>query len=57
MSRQVRSRDRNAESGYALITILFLLGVVAVMLARSLPRDAMAAERTREETLIYRGEQ
>ena len=57
MIRQVRSRDRNAESGYALITILFLLGVVAVMLARSLPRDAMAAERTREETLIYRGEQ
>ena len=57
MNRGAQSRSRNAESGYALITILFLLGVVAVMLARSLPRDAMAAARTREETLIYRGEQ
>lgn len=57
MIRGAQSRGRNAESGYALITILFLLGVVAVMLARSLPRDAMAAARTREETLIYRGEQ
>jgi len=57
MIRPVQNKGRNAESGYALITILFLLGVVAVMLARSLPRDAMAAERTREEVLIYRGEQ
>ncbi len=57
MIRPTQSRRRNAESGYALITILFLLGVVAVMLARSLPRDAMSAERTREEVLIYRGEQ
>lgn len=57
MIRPVQGTGRNAESGYALITILFLLGVVAVMLARSLPRDAMNAERTREEVLIYRGEQ
>jgi type II secretory pathway pseudopilin PulG len=57
MIRQAHGRARNAESGYALITILFLLGVVAVMLARSLPRDAMNAQRTREEVLIYRGEQ
>ncbi len=57
MIRPVQAKARNAESGYALITILFLLGVVAVMLARSLPRDAMNAERTREEVLIYRGEQ
>ena len=57
MIRRAQSTGRNSESGYALITILFLLGVVAVMLARSLPRDAMSAERTREETLIYRGEQ
>jgi len=57
MIRPAHSRARDTESGYALITILFLLGVVAVMLARSLPRDAMNAERTREEVLIYRGEQ
>ena len=57
MIRRAQAKGRNAESGYALITILFLLGVVAVMLARSLPRDAMNAERTREEVLIYRGEQ
>lgn len=57
MIRPVHAKARHAESGYALITILFLLGVVAVMLARSLPRDAMNAERTREEVLIYRGEQ
>lgn len=57
MIRPVQAKERTAESGYALITILFLLGVVAVMLARSLPRDAMNAERTREEVLIYRGEQ
>lgn len=57
MIRPAQRGARNAESGYALITILFLLGVVAVMLARSLPRDAMNAERTREEVLIYRGEQ
>ena len=57
MIRAVHPKARSAESGYALITILFLLGVVAVMLARSLPRDAMNAERTREEVLIYRGEQ
>lgn len=57
MIRPAQGRGRGAESGYALITILFLLGVVAVMLARSLPRDAMNAERTREEVLIYRGEQ
>lgn len=50
-------RQGRGESGYALITILFLLAVAAVMLAKSLPRDAMRAERTREETLIYRGEE
>ena len=57
MKRAIQRRGRGNESGYALITILFMLGVVAVMLARSLPRDAMRAQRTREETLIYRGEQ
>lgn len=57
MIRATQRRGRGTESGYALITILFFLGVIAVMLARSLPRDAMRAQRTREETLIYRGEQ
>lgn len=57
MSRATQQRGRGTESGYALITILFFLGVIAVMLARSLPRDAMRAQRTREETLIYRGEE
>ncbi len=49
--------DRRGEQGYALITILVFLAVLSVMLARMLPRDAMSAQRTREETLIYRGEE
>jgi type II secretory pathway pseudopilin PulG len=57
MSLATQRRGPGNERGYALITILFFLGVVAIMLARSLPRDAMRAQRTREETLIYRGEQ
>ncbi len=51
------ARRSGGEQGYAVITILVFLAVLGVMLARMLPRDAMSAQRTREQTLIYRGEQ
>jgi hypothetical protein len=37
--------------------LLFFAGAVAFMLVIALPRSAMQAQRVREETLIYRGEQ
>jgi hypothetical protein len=40
-----------------LLTLLFFAAAVAFMLVRALPRSAMQAQRVREETLIYRGEQ
>jgi type II secretory pathway pseudopilin PulG len=40
-----------------LLTLLFFAAAVAFMLAMALPRSAMQAQRVREETLIYRGEQ
>lgn len=51
------SRRRSSEGGFVLLTLLFLAGAVAFMLVLALPRSAMQAQRVREETLIYRGEQ
>ncbi len=46
-----------SNGGFVLLALLFGASAILVMLARSLPRDAMRAQRTREEVLIYRGEQ
>lgn len=50
-------QGRNSQGGYALLAILVAAVVVSIMLARSLPREAMRAQRLREERLIMRGEQ
>ena len=55
--RQRLQSGRRDQAGYALIAILFGAAVMAVLLARALPRDAMSAQRVREERLIYRGEE
>ena len=48
---------RDGRQGYALIMILFSAAVVMIMLAKTLPRDAMSAQRIREERLINHGEE
>jgi len=54
---RVSQRDRGGREGYALIMILFAAAVVSIMLAKTLPRDAMSAQRIREERLINHGEE
>jgi type II secretory pathway pseudopilin PulG len=51
------SRRRSSEGGFVLLTLLFFAAAVAFMLLMALPQSAMQAQRVREETLIYRGEQ
>lgn len=55
--RAGRDRGRSSEGGFVLLTLLFFAAAVAFMLVMALPRSAMQAQRVREETLIYRGEQ
>ncbi|MBI1357809.1 MAG: hypothetical protein GC160_26025 [Acidobacteria bacterium] len=50
-------RGRSNQGGFALIAILFGAAVLAIVLARALPRDAMSAQRVREERLINHGEE
>ncbi len=52
-----QSRRGSGREGYALIMVLFGAAVAAVMLARALPRDAMSAQRVREERLIHHGKE
>lgn len=54
---RMRTPQRGGRQGYALIMILFSAAVVMVMLAKTLPRDAMSAQRIREERLINHGEE
>lgn len=49
------ARDR--QGGYVLMALLVGASIVLIMLARQLPRDAMSAQRIREQKLIQRGEQ
>lgn len=51
------SQPRDGRQGYALIMILFAAAVASIMLAKTLPRDAMSAQRIREERLINHGEE
>ncbi len=55
-SNQGRRRRRD-QGGYALLAIFVAAAAAAILLARALPRDAMRAQRLREERLIMRGEQ
>ena len=47
---------RDTQGGYVLMALLVGASIVLVMLARQLPRDAMSAQRVREQKLIDRGE-
>jgi hypothetical protein len=51
------STQRQSEGGYAILLVLLGAALMAVYLVRALPREAMSAQRIREERLIDRGEQ
>ena len=53
----MKTRDRNPESGYALLFILAMAAIVAIMLYQEIPRVAFEAQRDKEQLLIDRGEQ
>ncbi len=48
---------RRADAGYALLAIFLSAVILSVLLVRALPREAMSAQRIREERLIDRGEE
>ena len=50
-------KQRRSEGGYALLAILLGAVLLSVMLVKVLPRDAMSAQRIREQRLIDRGEE
>lgn len=50
-------RASGSDGGYALLALLASAAMLLASLALSLPRLAMQSQRTREETLIGRGEQ
>jgi hypothetical protein len=52
-----RRAGKERESGFALLLVFAMAAIVCVMLYVELPRVAFEAQRTREETLIDRGEQ
>ena len=56
MRTRYPSNGRDAQGGYVLLALLVGASIVLVMLARQLPRDAMSAQRVREQKLIDRGE-
>jgi len=56
-TRRRGDAPKNRESGYALLLIFAMAAAAAVMLYLELPRVAFEAQRTREQTLIERGEQ
>jgi len=56
-TRRRGDAQKNRESGYALLLIFAMAAAAAVMLYLELPRVAFEAQRTREQTLIERGEQ
>jgi len=50
-------KNRNPESGYALLFIYAMAAVVAITLYTEIPRVAFEAQRDKEQLLIDRGEQ
>ncbi len=50
-------RNRNSESGYALLMIFAMAAIVAITLYTEIPRVAFEAQRDKEQLLIDRGEE
>lgn len=50
-------RNRNSESGFALLFVFAMAAVVAISLYIEMPRVAFEAQRDKEQLLIDRGEQ
>ena len=50
-------RQRNPESGFALLLVYAMAAAVAIMLYMQLPRVAFEAQREKEQLLIDRGQQ
>lgn len=50
-------RKENRQAGYALLTVVFLVALVALSLAVAAPSAATHRKRQMEEELIFRGEQ
>ena len=50
-------QDRNAEAGYILLAVLFLVALMLLALAIAAPKMAQSIQRDRELELIHRGEQ
>lgn len=53
----MKAPRRKSESGFAMLFVLLMAGLVAISLYMALPRFAFEAERDKEDTLVYRGEQ
>ena len=56
-ARSQSAQPRNPEGGYALLAILLGAVMLSILLVKALPREAMSAQRIREERLIDRGEE
>jgi type II secretory pathway pseudopilin PulG len=50
-------RDRRSDRGFMMVAILIGMAVAAIMMTAALPSWRHEVQRTREEELIYRGEQ
>ncbi|HEU5022760.1 MAG TPA: hypothetical protein VFT60_12745 [Bryobacteraceae bacterium] len=50
-------RNRNSESGYALLMIFAMAAILAITLYTEIPRVAFEAQRDKEQLLIDRGEE
>ncbi len=48
---------RRRDSGFAMLFVLLMAGIVAITLYMALPRAAFEAQRDKEQTLIDRGSQ
>ena len=53
----MRRAKHNRESGFAMLFVFVLAAAVSIVLYRELPRVVFESQRSREETLIDRGEQ
>jgi len=52
-----RRRERDGESGYVLLAVIFLTVILLVSLAIAAPKIAMSIQRDKEMETIHRGEQ
>ncbi len=48
---------KRSQSGFAMLFVLLMAALVAITLYMAMPRFAFEAERDKEDTLVYRGEQ